>query len=285
MRSDKVAGPRQGSAPFLRWAGGKRQLLPVLARYWNEKYKRYIEPFAGSACLFFHLAPAKAILGDLNTELIGTLRELKMNPQGISARLRQLRKGREHYLTMRAIAPASIPAPERAARFIYLNRFCFNGLYRTNGTGRFNVPYGGEKSGSLPATERLLACSLLLKNATLIAGDFEKVLERVKPGDFVYMDPPFSVKARRVFNEYDKSLFSFDDVVRLRGWMEGLAVRNISFLVSYAESDEADFLKGDFHTEVVAVRRNIAGFSDKRKHSRELLISFIAGKKRSKGAV
>ena len=265
-----------GVRPFLRWAGSKRQLLPVLARYWNARYDRYVEPFAGSACLFFHIAPSKAILGDLNAELIGTLLELKKNPKQTSSYLEEFKKGRKRYLAVRRIDPAAISKPERAARFIYLNRFSFNGLYRTNAAGRFNVPYGGEKSGSLPSKEHLLACSTLLRNTALVAGDFEDVLERVKHGDFVYMDPPFSVKARRVFNEYDKSIFGFDDVVRLRGWMEDLARHNISFLVSYAESDEADFLKKGFHTKVVTVRRNIGGFSDSRVHTHELLISFTA---------
>lgn len=264
---------RVGVQPFLRWAGSKRQLLPILTTYWSGKYDRYVEPFAGSACLFFHIAPSKAILGDLNAELVRTLRELKRNPKETTDRLRRLRKGRKRYLEVRRIDPATLSAPERAARFIYLNRFCFNGLYRTNTAGRFNVPYGGEKSGRLPSDEHLFACSALLKRTTLVAGDFENVLGRVKAGDFVYMDPPFRVRARRVFNEYDKSVFSFDDVIRLRGWLEVLAARSISFLVSYAESEEANFLKRGFHTEIVTVRRNIAGFSGSRGRSRELLIS------------
>lgn len=235
-----------------------------------------MEPFAGSACLFFHIYPSKALLGDLNKELLGTFRELKRSPDQISASLKLLTKGREPYLAVRAIDPASISRTERAARFIYLNRFCFNGIYRTNRTGRFNVPYGGEKSGCIPSEQHLLECSRLLKKARLISGDFEKVLVKVQPGDFVYMDPPFSVKARRVFREYDKSVFSFEDVERLRGWMQNLRSRKISFLVSYAESDEADLLKKGFHTEVVSVRRNIAGFTDNRVRSNELLISYTA---------
>jgi len=127
-------------------------------------------------------------------------------------------------------------------------------------------------------------CSRLLRKANLVAGDFEKVLKRVKAGDFVYMDPPFRVKARRVFNEYDKSIFDSDAVVRLRGWMENLANHNISFLVSYAQSDEADLLKEGFQTEVVTVKRNIAGFSQSRTRSNELLVSFTAPTKELKVA-
>ena len=236
-----------------------------------------MEPFAGSACLFFHIAPPKALLGDLNADLIGTYREVKKNPQGIREILMGLWKGPRVYKRIRDdVDPKQLSQTERAARFIYLNRCCFNGIFRTNSDGKFNVPYGGNKSGRMPKKKHLIGCSELLENATLVAGDFEKVLAKVKPGDFVYMDPPFSVNARRVFREYDKSIFTFEDVERLRSWMLDLKKRKIPFLVSYAESEEADFLKKGFHTEIVSVRRNIAGFSKDRARSNELLISYTA---------
>ena len=268
-----------GVRPFLRWAGSKRQLLPILSTYWSDNFERYVEPFAGSACFFFYVGPSKALLGDLNSELIGTLREIKNNSEEVIRRLRTFKKGRKHYFASREIDPASLDPAQRAARFIYLNRFCFNGLYRTNNTGGFNVPYGGEKSGNLPTVDHLLQCSEALKRAQLVAGDFEKALKKVKLGDFVYMDPPFSVNARRVFNEYDKSVFNFEDVLRLRHWTETLANQNIPFLVSYAESDEAEILKDGFDTKVVTVKRSIAGFSGSRTYSNELLISYGCGKK------
>jgi DNA adenine methylase Dam len=120
----------------------------------------------------------------------------------VMSELGKLKKGRFQYYKLRETEPSTLTPSARAARFIYLNRFCFNGLYRTNRLGQFNVPYGGNKSGNIPSAEVLGNCSMLLKNARLITGDFENVLRQARSGDFVYMDPPFSVKARRVFNEY-----------------------------------------------------------------------------------
>lgn len=261
--------------PFLRWAGSKRQLLPVLSNYWRPGFKRYVEPFAGSACLFFSLNPPRAILGDLNADLISTYLEIKYRLDGILRELTNLHRGRHEYKRLRAINPRHLNRSARAARFIYLNRFCFNGIYRTNLKGEFNVPYGGQKSGNLPSVELFVECSRRLKRTRLLARDFEKVLQYAEKGDFVYMDPPFAVRARRVFNEYDPRTFGTRDIARLRSSMENLAARGISFVVSYAESDEANILRRGFDCQTVSVRRNIAGFAAHRSDSNELLISNV----------
>lgn len=263
------------SYSFLRWAGSKRQLLPDLSRYWNNQYERYIEPFAGSACLFFHIKPKRAILGDINAELIETYKEVQSRLPAVISELRKFHSGRLEYYKWRETEPLLLSPAARAARFIYLNRFCFNGLYRTNRLGHFNVPFGGDRSGKLPSDQTLKHCSELLKNAGLIAGDFEQILRKARRGDFVYMDPPFSVKARRVFKEYNASIFNLDDLQRLRRWMEILSEADIKFLVSYAECEEADFLRIGFYTKTLTVRRNIAGFVESRIRSNELLISNI----------
>ena len=262
-----------GVQPFLRWAGSKRQLLPVLVDYWRGDHQRYVEPFAGSACLFFRLQPAAGVLGDINHELIATYQIIKRRVGAVIECLAALQKGPDEYLHLRQLDPSSLAPPERAARFIYLNRFCFNGLYRTNRAGCFNVPYGGEKAARMPAHEALVACSRLLSRAELIHGDFAKVLRRVRAGDFVYLDPPFSVAGRRVFREYDASAFSQQDVARLRKWLERLADMNIPFLLSYADCPEAETLGAGFRREVVTVKRSIAGFTGSRGDSLEVLIS------------
>jgi DNA adenine methylase len=267
--------PQHACAPFLRWAGSKRRLLPILRSYWNNKHKRYLEPFAGSACLYFSLRPRKAILGDLNPELISTYLEVKYRVEGVIAELSRLRQSKRQYLALRALSPCRLAAATRAARFIYLNRFCFNGLYRTNLEGRFNVPYSGERCGGLPRAEFLRECSRKIRNARLMNADFECVLERAQQGDFVYMDPPFAVRARRVFREYDPSTFTHGDIARLRSCMEKLARARISFVVSYAESEEAEILAKGFAYQTVSVRRNIAGFAANRKLHNEVLISNI----------
>lgn len=259
--------------PLLRWAGSKRQLLPVLSRYWSPGYERYVEPFAGSACLFFQLQPERAILGDINGELILTYKEVRDSVDLVIEALSRLEKGRAEYLRLRALDPAALSPPDRAARFIYLNRFCFNGLYRTNASGQFNVPYGGDRAGSLPSHDALRRYSHLLRGAQLTAGDFGQTLAHVRPGDFVYLDPPFVVRNRRIFNEYAAPQFGPVELRRLRHWMEALSERNIPFLVSYAESQEGGFLRDGFYTTTVTVKRNIAGFTTSRVTCNELLIS------------
>ncbi len=268
--------PRDDCPPFLRWAGSKRRLLPVLQTFWTTEHKRYLEPFAGSACLFFALKPPKAILGDLNRELIATYIEVKHRVDGVLDELGGLSLAdREEYKRLRGIDPAELSSSARAARFIYLNRFCFNGIYRTNLLGKFNVPYSGERCGAFPKAEVFRRCSRRLQNARFIKGDFERVLQHAEKGDLVYMDPPFAVRARRVFRQYDPSTFTPEDIKRLRSWMERLNASRINFVVSYAESEEADILRRNFAHEIVSVRRNIAGFVARRAVTNELLISNI----------
>jgi len=276
MVPDVTESPRQDCAPFLRWAGSKRSLLPILQTFWTKKHKRYIEPFAGSACLFFAIRPPKAILGDLNPELIATYIEVKYRIAAVLQELKKLRPAnKQEYKRLRAIDTSTLTPPARAARFIYLNRFCFNGIYRTNLLGQFNVPYSGDRCGDVPKDEALQKCSNRLRRARFINSDFANVLRHAKKGDLVYMDPPFAVRARRIFREYDPSTFTHKDIARLRSWMERLDAANINFVVSYAESDEADVLRKGFSYEVVSVRRHIAGFAAHRALTNELLISNI----------
>ncbi|MBI4474475.1 MAG: Dam family site-specific DNA-(adenine-N6)-methyltransferase [Acidobacteria bacterium] len=262
--------------PFLRWAGSKRRLLPLLKTFWTKKHIRYIEPFAGSACLFFAIQPPKAILGDLNPELISTYREVKYRLASVLRELRKLKpESRREYNRLRSNDVAGMTREARAARFIYLNRFCFNGLYRTNLAGEFNVPYSGSRCGVLPPAAMFQKCSSRLRTARFIRGDFDKVLTHAQRGDLIYMDPPFAVKERRVFRQYDPATFTHEDISRLRSWMERLNAARINFVVSYAESEEADILRRDFSYETVSVRRNIAGFAGHRALTNELLISNI----------
>jgi DNA adenine methylase len=261
--------------PFLRWAGSKRQLLPKLSKYWTVDCTRYIEPFVGSASLFFKLTPTSAILGDVNAELMATYQQVKGNLAAVFAELGKMKKSKEDYIRLRATKPSTLKPEQRAARLIYLNRFCFNGLYRTNRTGEFNVPFSGDRTGEIPTAEALKRCSFCLQNAELVTGSFENTLKTAQSGDFIYMDPPFSVVARRVFNEYDASVFSQRQLMVLRDWLVQLNNKGIRFLVSYAESEEGILLSKGFYVETVNVRRNIAGFAANRRKTNELLISNV----------
>jgi DNA adenine methylase len=250
--------------------------LPVLKDFWTKNHKRYVEPFAGSACLFFALRPPKAILGDLNPELISTYIQVKYRIDEVLKELSNLPQwNKAEYLRLRSMDTSKLDRHVRAARFIYLNRFCFNGIYRTNLNGQFNVPYSGDRCGAVPQDEVFQLCARRLRGARFVRGDFEKVLKLAEKGDLVYMDPPYAVRARRVFREYDPSTFTHEDIARLRSWMERLNTAGINFVVSYAESDEADVLKKNFSYETIAVRRHVAGFAAHRAMTNEVLISNI----------
>lgn len=262
------------TTPFLRWAGSKRQHVPFLRQWWSaSEYKRYIEPFAGSAALFFAIAPSRAVLGDLNGELIQTYRAVRDDPAAVHRRLIRFAKGRAAYERLRATRRGH-PAWE-AARFIYLNRFCFNGLYRTNLQGEFNVPYGAPKNYHLPNLDQLRACADLLIQARLMHADFRRLSGLIKPGDFVYMDPPYAISSRRVFIEYSSAHFSAKDLDELAVWLEEIDRRGASFIVSYADGHEARNVFRGWKRRRFAVRRNVAGFAGARRDHYELFISNI----------
>src|SRR5258708_35663018 len=190
MDTRRTELPTQGCAPFLRWAGSKRRLLPILQSFWTAKHKRYVEPFAGSACLFFAIKPPKAVLGDLNSELISTYIEVKYRITAVLNELKKLKpESKREYKRLRSADITTLTPPARAARFIYLNRYCFNGIYRTNLLGQFNVPYSGDRCGRVPKDEAFRKCSSRLRRALFINGDFENVLNHATAGDLVYMDP------------------------------------------------------------------------------------------------
>jgi DNA adenine methylase len=166
-------------------------------------------------------------------------------------------------------------AVTKAARFIYLNRFCFNGLYRTNAEGHFNVPYGAPKTPNVPDVVQFRACARLLGRATLTAGDFRRLLAKVKEGDFVYLDPPYAVSRRRVFIQYAKGHFSTKDLADLSSWLKEIDRRKASFVLSYADSREARSAFRGWNTRRFAVRRNVAGFSNARRNHYEVFLSNI----------
>jgi DNA adenine methylase len=257
---------------FLRWAGSKRQLLPHLKKYIPNTYDRYVEPFAGSACLFFDLSPTAALIGDINSDLIETYRAIQRYWEKVAETLAKLVPCEKTYYDLRSCQPNHLSRIERAARFIYLNRFCFNGLYRTNNLGEFNVPYGGEGTGRLPTPEELREAASVLRRATLVDGSFEACLAMVRKGDFVYMDPPYVRKHKRSFTEYAPLEFRVKELFLLRRWMESLKQQNIPFLVTYTDCAEARMLSKGFRRDRVQTRRCISGFVNSRKTVWDVII-------------
>lgn len=260
---------------FLRWAGSKRKLLGELELYWDIRFERYIEPFAGSACLFYRLAPSISILSDKNAELIQALQTIAKHPDEVYDNFERIPRSKEDYLRLRATRPDTLNQLSQAVRFLYLNRNCFNGIYRTNRSGQFNVPYGGLQSGKIMSRKGFVSSAKLLSTAKLCACDFGTTLRNTRKGDFVYLDPPYAVSSRRVFCEYSGKPFTVQDLTRLSSHLTKMDRRGVKFVVSYADSRESREIAKYWNSRIVYVRRNVAGFTGARKKARELLFSNI----------
>lgn len=261
---------------FLRWAGSKRKLLPKIQPYWQDGFSRYVEPFMGSAALYFSLQPRRALLSDINDELVHAFLAVKNHPRAIHNRLQKLPLGSKSYYELRSLDPDSLSNLDRAARFIFLNRFCFNGLYRTNSSGKFNVPYSPTKTGVLPNLEKLKSISHRLKNTTILKMDYARVLRsKVREGDFVYLDPPYAVNNRRIFRQYGPQEFGTSDLAELASILPDLHSRGVRFLVSYAYNAHALDIFKQWPTRRVYSQRNIAGFVKHRRRACELLVSNV----------
>lgn len=263
----------RSGTPFLRWAGSKKRLLPKLVNYWDDGFIRYIEPFMGSAALFFAIKPSNAILSDINSELVETFSAVRDHPRAVYNRLFRLPLGKDAYYQIRQEDASRLPTLDRAARFVYLNRFCFNGLYRTNKNGKFNVPYAASKTGRLLSQEELYKAAKVLSVAQIKARDFEETLQNLQPGDFVYMDPPYAVQNRRIFRQYGPDCFGTEDLARLASALPLIERCGATFLVSYAMCREAlEAFKG-WHIRRAQTQRSVAGFSRHRRKAVELLVS------------
>jgi DNA adenine methylase len=265
---------------FLRWAGSKRQLLETLSCCWHatncasSRPIRYIEGFSGSAALFFYVQPKRAILVDINQDLQQCLLRVKSEPKGVSYSLSQIPSSENDYYRIRATDRSSLTPNQRAAAFIYLNRHCFNGLYRTNRQGHFNVPYGGGRSGNLPTYSDLLRASKTLQAAEIIAGDFyESLHSKINSADFIYLDPPYAKRNADLDNQYGPDVFGLGDIAKLEKLLERANEVGAKFLVSYAKCDEISALADRWCSHVVGVRRTIAANVLRRGFAEELLIT------------
>jgi DNA adenine methylase len=243
--------------------------------YWMPRAERYVEPFMGSACLFFALQPACGLLADLNGELVATFLTVRDQPSAVSLALARLPIGRATYERLRGQDTRRLSALARAARFIYLNRFCFNGLYRTNLAGQFNVPFSNSRTGPLPSAADLIAASRVLSSAELRVSDFEDTFASVCRGDFVYADPPFAVSNRRVFSQYGPSPFGAADLGRLGDCLRRIDKKGVPFVVSYALCKEALEAFSAWKVTRVQTQRNISGFAKHRRKAVELIVTNI----------
>jgi DNA adenine methylase len=260
------------AVPLLRWAGSKRKLISHLLKCAPDHFNRYIEPFAGSACLFFALNPKSALLGDINSELLQTYDVIRRHPVLVRRQALSFRADSKTYYRLRMLDPQSMGEISRAAVFVYLNRHCFNGVYRTNAKGRFNVPIGS-RTGVLPAKSAFLRCAHALRKAKLLQGDFESCVAEIRRNDFAYLDPPYAVDGSRWRGEYGCNCFKIDDVERLAEGLRTIELVGATFVLSYADCQAIRKATRGWHSQIVSVRRHVAGFDRHRRVVRELLIS------------
>jgi len=220
--------------PFLKWPGGKRLLAPRLAAVAPRQFGRYYEPFLGSGALFFALRPVDALLADTNSDLIECFTQVRDNCESVIRALRRLKNTHDDYYRIRQAHPAS--AAGRAARFIYLVKLAFNGIYRVSRTtGNFNVPYGWHIGREVFDADNLRAASTALQRTVLMAGDFAVAVSDAKRGDLVYLDPPYTVAhSNNGFVRYNQRLFSWDDQIRVADLADRLASKGVSVIVSNA---------------------------------------------------
>lgn len=264
----------QKALPLLRWAGSKRKLLPHLTEYWSGAHKRYIEPFVGSGALFFALSPKRAILSDLNNDLITTYKEIARRPLEVHKRFAGIPATRNKYEAIRTLISRESDPATFAAQFVYLNRNCFNGIYRTNKQGRFNVPFSNSRTGRTLQEIDFNRTSVLLRRARIVCADFEKVIrEEVRSGDFVYLDPPYAKKNGRIFTQYNAQVFGTSDLHRLFELLEVIDSTGATFVLSYADCPDVREFIGSWNVRKLRVLRNVAGFSAHRRTAQELVIS------------
>lgn len=236
------------------------------------KFDRYIEPFLGSACFFLALKPRAAVLGDFNVELISMYKTLRLAPKKVSALVHAMPDSENFYYELRSNNPNDLSRYDRAARFIYLNRYCFNGVYRSNRQNQFNVPRG-KHTGRVPSLDEFESCGTAFRGMELRAGDFESCLSDTKKGDFVYLDPPYASVSRLDHGEYGYNSFNEKDIYRLIESMRLTAESGATVLLSYADTPLLTESLDDWHLKRIKVRRFVGGFLARRAEVNEVLIS------------
>lgn len=260
--------------PFVKWAGGKRQLLNRLQERLPDKYNCYYEPFVGGGALFLRLAPKKAVINDVNVQLINVYKQLKRDPEPLISLIKGFDStpcNKEYYYRMRERYNEKIKNQELdaecAALTIWINKHCYNGLYRVNTKGLFNVPYNNKESGQSMDEDNLrdIGKYLQTNDIDIRVGDFEDVCKEIKAGDFVYFDSPYiPVSKTASFTDYTKDGFSYDDHCRLAKAYKALSQRGVKALLSNHNVDLVYELYSKFKIEPISVKRAINSDASKR---------------------
>jgi len=270
--------------PFLKWAGGKRQLLPELLKYIPKDFNNYFEPFLGGGALFFELynlgflENKKVYLSDINEELINTYKTIRDNPKELIIKLKEFKTNhnKEFYYKIRELDRdknyKNLDNITKSARFIYLNKTCFNGLYRVNKKGYFNVPIGSYKNPNILDEENILAVSKALQNIIIKNFDYKEILKEVQSNDFIYLDPPYHpLNETSSFTSYTKNEFLQKEQIELFKTLKELS-NKCFVLKSNSDTDFINKLYKDFKIEKILANRAINSKATNRGKILEVLI-------------
>ena len=264
--------------PFLKWVGGKRQLVPEMVKFMPRSYGHYFEPFLGGGALFFSQLPKNATISDVNEELVNCYQVVKQDPTALIAELKSYIYDKEYYYHVRnldrdPVAFSTLTNVARAARLIYLNRSGFNGMYRVNSKGQFNVPFGTYKNPNIVNEQVILKASEALQSAEIKHASFETIVASARKGDFIYFDPPYMpLSTTSNFTKYAKDDFSEQWQEKLALTCRSLHEKQIRFIVSNSYCGKIKELYDGFNFAEIKAKRSINSKADGRAAISELLI-------------
>lgn len=267
-------------SPFVKWAGGKSQLIEQFTSIFPKTINRYFEPFVGSGAVFFHIAhefkPKEIVLSDVNEELINAYNIIKTDVEELIIKLKEHKQSHNkgYYYKIRNLDTKKLSTLERAARFIYLNKTCFNGLYRVNSKGQFNVPIGDYKTPDIVQADKLRRISGLLKNVQIKLMSFEKIVDIAKEGDFIYFDPPYyPLNKGKNFTTYTKGNFLEKEQELLAETFKGIDKKGCKCMLSNSDTEFIKNLYTKYNINFVKAARMINCNGDGRGKINEIVVT------------
>lgn len=269
--------------PILKWAGGKRSLIPAIISLFPKDYRKctYHEPFFGGGAVFFKIRPMSGSINDINHRLINFYKVVRDKPEELIALAKHYKHNKENYYKLRnRFNQPDLSDVEDASLLLYLNKTAFNGLYRVNSKGEFNVPFGRYKNPKIVPERRIRAASRVLKNVEIFCTDFTHIIEYSNERDIVYFDPPYQpVSQTANFTSYSSKGFGFDDQIRLRDTCVKLDEKGVLFVLSNSYIEEIlDLYKEieKFRIEIVQAKRAISSKASTRGPINEILVSNVS---------
>ncbi|KYN75807.1 modification methylase [Clostridium sporogenes] len=266
--------------PVVKWVGGKRQLLPEIRKFIPNKITTYYEPFVGGGAVLFDIQPKKAVINDINYELINLYKVIKLYPNDLIEDLKKHKNEADYFYNIRKLdrdekAYSKLSDVEKASRIHYLNKTCYNGLFRVNRAGQFNSPFGRYKEPNITNEITICAVSKYLNEASIkfLCGDFEESLKGIRKGAFVYFDPPYDpVSDSSNFTGYAKGGFDRIEQIRLKNLCDTLNSKGVKFLLSNSSTEFILDLYKDYRIEIIKAKRAINSKADERGEIDEVLV-------------